>query len=88
MVFSVFCRKLLDFDVFLEVICAAEGQQEHQTITQTRSVGVIKTSANRRQHIKGDFGLVFSVFCRKMLDFSVPDTRFWIMAISLPVNDR
>jgi len=34
------------------------------------------------------FSLFFSVFCRKMFDFSVPDNRFWIMTISLIVNDR
>ena len=37
LVFNVFCRKLRDFRCFLQVICAAGGQQEHQTITQARS---------------------------------------------------
>ncbi len=41
--------------VFLQVICAAGGQQEHHTITQTRSGGVLKSGANRRQRIKGGF---------------------------------
>ena len=44
------------FDCFFQVICAAGGQQEHHPVTQTRSGGVIKTGANRRQHIKRDFG--------------------------------
>jgi len=51
LVFSVFDRKLGDFGCFLSVICAAGGQQEHHTVTQARSAGVIKISANRRQHI-------------------------------------
>jgi len=34
---------------------AAGGQHEHHTIMQARSAGVIKTGANRSQHIEGDF---------------------------------
>jgi len=55
----------------LRVICAAGGQQEHHTFTQTRSGGVIETSANRRQHIKGDFGLFFSGFFENYSIFTV-----------------
>jgi len=32
---------------------AAGGQLEHHTVTQTRSGGVVKISANRRQHKAG-----------------------------------
>jgi len=51
-VFCVFYRKLLDFRCFFSVICAAGGQQEHHTVTQARSAGVIKSGANRRQHFQ------------------------------------
>jgi len=36
----------------LSVICAAGGQHEHHTDTQTRSDGVIKNGVNHRQHFQ------------------------------------
>ena len=53
--------------------CAAGGQQEHHTLTQTRSGGVIKTSANRRQHIfRGIRGLFLTFFVENVVDATPP----------------
>jgi len=49
------CQKLPAFFVENYEICAAGGQHEEHTITQTRSGRVSKTSANHRQHIVRDF---------------------------------
>ena len=64
----------MDTGCLLSVDCAAGGQQEHHTFTQTRSGGVITISANRRQHIYVVFfgflaffvenWSIFDVFCK------------------------
>ena len=50
--FSVFCRKLDDFNVFSVVICAAGGQQEEHLVLRSPAKDVVSIAVPiRRQHI-------------------------------------
>jgi hypothetical protein len=55
------------------IVSAGGGQREHRTLTQTRSGGVIKTGANRRQHKSGSSWVT---------RFSILDVPEWISPLA------